>query len=470
MNHNQQGSTLIIVIWFIAIIGVIVTFIFFRTEVEWAAVVNFENMQRYAEEAQIVLHERCSISSKSQEGSESSEKLGLLGLLVNDKTTNDTINDPWYCHGRVDLEQDGFKITVIIEDEGSKPNLNTVSDKGLQQLWQLAASGSSSQTTPSPTGTSDMQQPTPSPMNPRALQSPTPSSSPISTDSPQNASIAIEPVLDWRDIDDSVQRAEGAKLSYYQSLNPPYKIRNGCFSSLEEIKLVKNGDKLYPLLAPEVTVFGLVNPNTIEGRTFTRLLCSYGDFLSKSLLETATAQFDEYRASKKRFTKMDDLGQLGTIFSGTLDKIKPLFQFTGRCNVNLATKNNLLVTLNESGYNANFATTFISRQKDAPFENSIDINNFLGYNENQQPQDKKRPDDFFTTTSTIIHYKLWVTKGLSTYYLDTVWERQMVGIKKEWQINPLSWRVLLNDAAPEIPKVEDTETNNDDSKKTIKKN
>ena len=451
MDRNQKGSTIIIVVWFIAIIGVIATFSFYRTEVEWASVVNLENRQRFAQEAQIVLHERCLISSKKQDDAESSEKSGLLGLLVTDKTPYDTLNDPWYCHGRVDVEQDGYKITVLIEDEGSKPNLNTISDNGLQKLLKLVADSIVSPTTPIPTNTGGLQQPSSSP-----------------TGLPPIPSVSIDPVLDWRDIDDSVQRADGAKLSYYQSLNPPYKIRNGCFSSVEEIKLVKNGDKIYSLLAPEVTVFGLVNPNTIDGRTFARLLSSYGDFLSKGQLATLTDQFNQFRASKIPFTKMDDFLQLYSINIGTLDKIKPLFQFTGRCNINMATKNNLTVNLIEAGYfnDSTVLNNLIKSQKEAPSETIESAYKYFGYTPGRpgSPTLLVKPDDFFTTTSTIIRYKIWVTKGSSIYYLDTVWERQMVGIKKEWQLHPLSWRVLLNNAAPEIPILEDTETKNDDNK------
>jgi type II secretory pathway component PulK len=347
-----------------------------------------------------------------------------LELLVKDETASDSPKDPWYQNGIIELKRDGFKITVLIEDEGSKPNLNTISDNSLLQIAQTSVSNSGLQ---------------------------------------QNTQISIDPLLDWRDID-SEPRPEGAELTYYQSLNPSYKPRDGCFSSLEEIKLVKNGNKLYPLLAPKVTIFGMINPNPISGETFARILSSSGDF-QKGWLDTVKDQFNSYRAAQRRFTKMDDFLQLFAITIGTLDKIKSLFQFDGRCNVNMATKNNLMVIIKEARYNDAAVAILVNHQKEQPFERIRDIYPILGYNE-VQPQGKPNPDDYFTTVSTIIRYRIWVSKGSGQYYLDTVWERQLMGLKKEWQVNPLSWRELLNNTVPAIPQVENTDTSNDDSKKT----
>ncbi|HBE81064.1 MAG TPA: hypothetical protein DDW65_25240 [Firmicutes bacterium] len=404
---SEQGSALIIVIWFIAIVGVIVTFLFYRNEVDWAMVVNLETKSHFAEIAEAVLHER-------------------LGLLVKDKTDADSSKDPWYGHGRLALEQNGYQITVIIEDEGSKPNLNTVSETGLQRIIQIVQSSNAQPDNEKKTSESQ------------------------AADQNQNNQISLDPLLDWRDRNSDL-RDDGAELTYYQGLNPSYKPRDGCFSSLNELKEIKNGAKLYAVLAPEVTVYGKINPNTISGETFVNLLNSYGEF-PKSRLDTWKDEFEQYRLVKKRFETVDNLkDQPLSIMLSTLDEIKPLFQIKGSCNVNLATKTNLTVILSDAGYSDATITTILNSRQSGPIENITDIYGSLGYS---KPDEQVHPDDYLTTTSTIIHYRIWVSKGSSRYYLDTVWERQMAGLKKEWQIAPLSFQELWNNAVPEIPRVE----------------
>lgn len=430
MEHDQQGSVLIMVVWFIAIIGVVVTFLFYRTEVEWAAVVNFENKSHYTREAEAVLHE-------------------CLALLVKDETAYDFPNDPWFNNGRMELTQDGFQITVVIEDEGSKPNINTVSETGLQRITAISLQNSVVPDNQNSTSNSGQNE----------------KSSTGSEDSQPETRVSIDPLLDWRDRDSEL-RSEGAELSYYQGLNPPYKPRDGCFSSLDEIKQVKDGARLYPILAPEVTLYGKINPNTISGETFTNLINSYGEF-QKGWLDTAKDQFEDYRVSRKRFEKINDFLQLNAINIGTLDKIKLLFQFRGSCNVNMATKTNLSAILKEAGYTDSIISTILNRRQTKPFEQITDTYGLLGYT---KAKDQVCPDDFLSTSSTIIRYRIWVSKGSGQYYLDTVLERQMEGLKKEWQITPLSFRELRNKAVPVIPvipKVEDAKDSRDESKKNL---
>ena len=117
----------------------------------------------------------------------------------------------------------------------------------------------------------------------------------------------------------------------------------------------------------------------------------------------------------------------------------------------MATNNNLMVILQEAGYNYGpIVNTLLTHKNGEPFERVRDIYPILGYNE-VEPQGRTKPDNYFTTVSTIIRYRIWVTKGSGQYYLDTVWERHSGGLKIEWQVNPLSWRELLNNSVPVIP-------------------
>jgi general secretion pathway protein K len=50
--------------------------------------------------------------------------------------------------------------------------------------------------------------------------------------------IIVDSIMDWRD-KDSFHRANGAEDEYYQSLPEPYKCKNGDFTSIEELLLVR---------------------------------------------------------------------------------------------------------------------------------------------------------------------------------------------------------------------------------------
>ncbi|HEX3044529.1 MAG TPA: hypothetical protein VHY08_07225 [Bacillota bacterium] len=426
MIDKEQGSTLIIVVWFIAIISIIATFLFYRSEAEWASVVHFENQRKYVQTAEAVLHQ-------------------YLGLLVKDVTEWDSPEDAWYAKGRTDLAQGGYKVTLIIEDEGSKPNLNTVSEKGLQRIFQMAVEKGNM-----------------APTSPTVSLTPTEG---LPTGNPEtNLEISLDPLLDWLDRD-SEARPEGAEISYYQTMNPSYKPRDGCFSSVEELKQIKNGSRLYELLAPNVTIFGKINPNTISGETFCNLLHSSGDF-SDSWLDTVKDQFDNFRIAKNRFERPETLLQLPAISLLTLDKIKGLLHFTGNCNINMATQNNLAVILKEAGYKDPVVNVVLNRRREKPFENVASTYGLLGYT---KTKGQVCPDDYLTTTSTIIRYQIWVgsDKGQNRYYLDTIWQRQMTGLKKEWHVTPLSSRELWNKAVPEIPQPEEGKKNDEQNQEPV---
>ncbi len=436
MEHNERGSTLIIVVWFIAIAGILATFLFYSSQAQWASVVHFEKQQRYTRIAQAVLHE-------------------YLGLLVKDDKEFNSPQDDWYAGGRVDVSPDehegfeGYEVTLIIEDEGSKPNINTLSEAALGQLLKIV--------------TTELAGPSDSPSS-SPTASPTPTEASPSGSPSAKPEISLDPILDWRDRN-SEPRPGGAENNYYQDLNPSYKSRDGCFSSLEEIKLLKNGDQLYELLAPELTVFGKVNPNTISGETFCDILHSAGDFFSDGELDTIQEQFEDYRSTKVRFEEVDNVGDLGKITSITFDKFKGLLRIGGTCNVNMATKTSLSVILKDAGYGDAEVNNILSRRKTGPFENVSGTYGLLGYNPRITTKEKRKPDDIFTTISTIIRYQIWVrsAKSQDCYYLDMVWQRQKAGVKKEWQVTPLASRELWNKAAPEIPQLEE-ETEDEQNK------
>ena len=53
-----------------------------------------------------------------------------------------------------------------------------------------------------------------------------------------DADIIVDSIMDWRDTD-KAHRLNGAEDDYYQTLNPPYKAKNGRLDSPEELLLIR---------------------------------------------------------------------------------------------------------------------------------------------------------------------------------------------------------------------------------------
>lgn len=73
----------------------------------------------------------------------------------------------------------------------------------------------------------------------------------------EDADTIVDSIMDWRDAD-KLSRMNGAEDDYYQTLNPPYKTKNGRFDTVEELLLVKGVTPSYFYGYPERTVDGTV--------------------------------------------------------------------------------------------------------------------------------------------------------------------------------------------------------------------
>ena len=374
-NNYQAGSALIMVLWVLLVVGTIASFLIYRSELEWAVTVNLEKNMQAQELAKEILNQR-------------------LALLIGDETENDTANDPWYGqNGRLELDAKGYQITVLIEDEGSKPNLNLINENALNELV--------------------------------------------------DEEVSFAPLLDWRDIDSEV-REGGAESSYYQALNPGYKARDGFLSSVAELKQIKDGVKLYQLIAPEVTVYGKVNPNSINKDVFGSLLLSSG--FDQNWVTQVSDEFFNYR-TKLRFTSAMEFLRLNSVSLMKLESMKPLFNFSGNCNINLASEKGLKVALRNAGYKSEVAADIISRRNAEPFVES-EIKAFF----NSKNPKLKNAQDYFTTESRVIRIKIWLVSATRRYYVDAVYERIPGRLKGNWRVQPLYWQKAVNDRVPEIPK------------------
>lgn len=317
-----------------------------------------------------------------------------LALYATDDTPTDFRDDAWYGgNGIIEYEQDGCPIRIQIEDEGSKPNLNLLNEDALKELL-------------------------PNDLSP-------------------------DPLLDWMDSDD-LERASGAETAYYQGLNPAYKAGNGFFASVNEIKQLRNGDKLYPALAPEVTVWGKINPNLLDQYSFLNLLKA-SHYQSSLNPETIAESFWGFHV-QNRFENLDALKQVAALSDP--NQLKPYFQIQGSCNPNFVTLAGLKAVLKSAGLDPSHADAIINQRDKQPFDNMESLKGMIAF-----PKDIKNRtlDDYFTLTTTIVRFKIWVRKRSARYYLETVYERVPKGIEKGWKVYPLEWRVLLNKEAPEYP-------------------
>lgn len=91
---------------------------------------------------------------------------------------------------------DDAEYEVEIQDESGKINLNLVGEEQLQALMAAVGIGK------------------------------------------PDSDIITDSIMDWRD-PDNLHRPNGAEDDYYQTLNPPYKAKNGRFDSVEELLLVR---------------------------------------------------------------------------------------------------------------------------------------------------------------------------------------------------------------------------------------
>lgn len=399
---GQRGTALLLVTWILLIMGSVSIFLLYRSSAEWAVANSFSRRLKLQEIAVTRLRE-------------------CLTLFNADESDADNKTDEWYFGGRIEQElgnENEYKLTVIIEDEGSKPNINYIYEyKNLEVFI------------------------------------------------PKEISTA--PLQDWIDRDEEPQ-TDGAEKSYYLGLNPPYIARDGFLSTLEELKQIKDGDKLYPELVPYFTVFGKANPNIINWNTFSNLLYSHG--LKDASWEKIMTEFGNLTRNGGRshfFLSSDDFGRL-QVLELDRDKMRPLFRFDGFCNVNIIGLKSLKFIFAEVQINKDSAKRMIEIRDEKPFKTWEDANRVLLDLAGHNNQNINALRDYFTIVSTVVRYKIWVQYRESSYYLDTVWERVPVtNAKTKWQSHPLSWRVLMNSETPEIPdkdaEEEEEDPNNGDA-------
>jgi general secretion pathway protein K len=131
----------------------------------------------------------------------------------------------------------------------------------------------------------------------------------------------VNPILDWLDSDD-IERIDGAEAYYYQSLEPPYECFNGPFLTVGQVFMVKGienirylGERGERSLLDFLTIYtnGQVNINTASLEVLQSLDEAIDAFVAQSIID--------YR-SEESFSSVDDLGEVATIDSELLNRIR----------------------------------------------------------------------------------------------------------------------------------------------------
>jgi type II secretory pathway component PulK len=385
-QKTDGGSTLIMVTWMVLLIAGVAEFLLYRASLEWAVTLNFEQKQQVREVARAVLMEN-------------------LALLAADENDYDSKEEAWFHKtGIFTSRRSGYQVTLMVEAEDSKPQLNLLSEKGLTKLL--------------------------------------------------GDDLSPDPVLDWIDSDGEL-RAEGAEVLYYQGLSPAYRPRDGFMASLHELLQVKDGAQYYAKLAPAVTVYGKYNPNALTGEKFAGLLLAYG--FDNFWVERVGNQFTAYR-EKNRFESLDDFAKLASVSIATRDKLRPILQFGGSCNLNFVSQDGLKAILSEAGQKTKWAAGIVQRVQAQPFTTIDEIKAYF-----KTKNAKFKAADYFAATSNLFRYRIWLVKNQRTFYLETVQERLPGGRRRKWQIRPLASLELQDAAAPPLPSatVEQTQKGED---------
>jgi len=192
---TESGVVLIIILWILTALSVIALSFSRESRVEVSAARNAQALERSYFIA------RAGIDTTIYQ---------ILQKRMNSSVTQTAVQtepDPIDL-GNVTENFAGGAYQVAIQDESGKININLVSEPQLAAL--VRASG---------------------------IQDP-------------DASIITDSILDWRDAS-PLHRLNGAKDDYYQTLNPPYKAKNGRFDTVEELLLVRGVTRDYFYGKPE---------------------------------------------------------------------------------------------------------------------------------------------------------------------------------------------------------------------------
>lgn len=198
---RDRGMALMVVLWILALLGIIFTTFAFSMRTELAASGNFKEAAEayYIAEAGVYRA--------------ASEIINADRNVPPDSTFYDSLDEHWHtnpsAYENVPVGRGSYWVTVT--DEESKIPLNLASDPILRRLFSNSGVGDE-----------------------------------------KLLSTIVDSIQDWRD-PDNLHRLNGAEDDYYLSLPTPYRAKNGYFESIDELLLVKG-------MAPEILYGNVTSP------------------------------------------------------------------------------------------------------------------------------------------------------------------------------------------------------------------
>jgi general secretion pathway protein K len=289
---TNDGVILIALLWILTALAVIALSFSKESRLEYSSARNSQSMETayYAARAGIVnTIYYLKMKSTTQQSTTTT---------TTTTTTQGTLDsmDLGYIEGSIG----GGVYHVDFQDENAKISLNSVSEQQLRLLVE-------------------------------ACQIPQPDSD-----------IIVDSIMDWR-TSGTQARTNGAKDDYYQSLNPPYKCKNGNFDTVEELLLVRGitPDYFYghpervqggPLDGMIVYMYGLSRCLTVysSGNTQNQINVNFAPLpvlLSTGMSEETAQQIIDSRRVQQFKNKTDliaafpDVSTISSLIAGTTIRV-----------------------------------------------------------------------------------------------------------------------------------------------------
>jgi general secretion pathway protein K len=322
-----------------------------------------------------------------------------MAMLIKDavETKVDSVQEDWANPEKIEemlteIPFDEGKVAIIITDELSRIQVNALVDfpEGMkfnatqQALWQRFSE------------------------NLLNLYKETEDVSEMEETNPETIINSIKDWLDSKD-DDAVTGLSGAESDYYMGLDPPYKCKNGPFSHLGEVALVKG-----------------IPPELFNG---------LGELLGLSSYLTV------YGAVSNTSPPADASSPENNGASTNTDQIKDgKFTFEGRININTADLPVLMALLPQEA--ADFAKNMyefrILKAEDDSYVNDLSdpgwYKNVPGFSSIEIDESLITVrSDFFRITATATRYKAKLT-------VSAVVQREKNGKSGKWECKILNWQ------------------------------
>ncbi len=199
---NNKGMALIIILWIVVILETVVISLIYTTRME-TKIVGWQQNSLKA-----VAIARAGVER-------------VIAELYKDKNSFDSLDESWKTNPQIyeNITVGDGSYTLTVDDEESKLNISRTSYPMLERFFNIVGF--------------------------------------------QDTDLLCDSIFDWRD-EDSDERNYGAEDSYYQNLVVPYDCKNGLFSTVRELKLVRG---MEPYLFNEIENMLTIYANRININT-----------------------------------------------------------------------------------------------------------------------------------------------------------------------------------------------------------